>query len=171
MLVERLGSPAGGMNPGLGAGMGMAASPRLPGGNALQLRDQGGMDHQASKNLMDILGKAPTARGFIAQPQGTLCLLVACLCRAEDLGDTCETPLGHGTAPTGLQEADGHPGQGAGCAWLHCAAPSLLCSCMFEHILTCKIICASTSSSSSRPPESTLKSKDRFWARRQVRMA
>ena len=66
------------MNPGLG-GMGMAASPRLPGGNLLHMRDHG-VEPQASKNLMDILGKTQGAatRGFNLPAQGEPSLF-ACL--------------------------------------------------------------------------------------------
>ena len=68
-----LGGLPGTMNAGLGAGLGMAASPRLPGGGPLHMRDHGlGVEpQQASKNLMDILGKSPAARGFTL-PQGAL---------------------------------------------------------------------------------------------------
>ena len=48
--------------PGLGGGMGMAAnSPRLPGGNPLHMRDPLN-EPQASRNLLDMLGKSQAER-------------------------------------------------------------------------------------------------------------
>ena len=72
MLQGRVGLPGmpGGMNPGLGGGMGMAAnSPRIPGGNPLHLRDHLN-EPQASKNLLDMLGKSQAERNRPFPPLG-----------------------------------------------------------------------------------------------------
>ena len=76
MAQGRVGLPGmpGGMSPGLGGGMGIpqgmaANSPRIPQGNPLHLRDHLA-EPQASKNLLDMLGKSQAERGRPFPPLG-----------------------------------------------------------------------------------------------------